>query len=148
MEILALKLRITDDSVNALLAEHLPKDVPVENLRARITPQGVRVSGEYPTVFLRVAFETLWVLNVVNCKIEIHLGEIKVSGFPASMFRGMVFTALRDAAAREPGLTVGDDVLVIDPVAAAAAHRVPVRINLQSILCSLGSLVVEAAQLA
>src|SRR6516164_10905187 len=98
MEILAMKLFVPEDDVNRLLAEHVPKDVPVRKLNVRLTPEGVRVAGEYPTVFMSVAFETLWKLAVVAGRLDVQLGDLKVSGFPAAMLRGVIFKMLKESA--------------------------------------------------
>jgi hypothetical protein len=144
MEILALKLFVPEDTVNRLLTEHLPKDVPVRKLTIRLTPEGVRVHGEYPTVFLNVAFESLWAIAVVGSQLEVRLAEIKVSGFPATMLRGLIFKMLKESAPREPGLTIDGEILRIDPEQFLAAKGLPLKLNLRGVLCSLGSLVIDA----
>jgi hypothetical protein len=144
MELLALKLLVTEDDVNRLLAEHLPADVPVRKLAMRLTPDGVRVQGEYPTVFLNVAFDSLWTLAVVGGRIEVRLGELKVSGFPATMLRGVIFKVLCENTGREPGLTVEGETLRIDLEAFLAAKGLPLKTNLQGVACAPGSLVIEA----
>lgn len=144
MEILALKLLVSEEAVNRLLAEHVPKDVDVRNLRVRIVPEGVRVLGEYPTVFLNVAFETLWTIVVADGQIEVRLADVKVSGFPATMLRGVLFKVIRDVAARQPGVSVQEDALRIDLDAALIAHGLPLKVNLRGVLCSAGSLAVAA----
>jgi hypothetical protein len=146
MEILALKLLVPEDDVNGLLAEHLPKDVPVRKLTVRLTPEGIRVQGEYPTVFMNVAFESLWAIAVVVGQLELRLADVKVSGFPATMLRGVIFKMLRESTPREPGLSVQGETLRIDLEQFLAAKGLPLKVNLQGVLCSLGSLTVEAGQ--
>jgi hypothetical protein len=144
MEILALKLFVPEDVVNRLIAEHAPKDVPVHKLNVRLTPEGVRVQGEYPTVFMNVGFETLWALSVAAGKLEVRLADVKVSGFPATMLRGVIFKVLKESTEREPGLSVEGETLRIDVDNFLAAKKVPLKVNLLGVVCSLGSLVVEA----
>jgi hypothetical protein len=144
MEILALKLFVPEDDVNRLLAEHVPKDVPVRKLNVRLTPEGVRVAGEYPTVFMSVAFETLWKLAVVAGRLDVQLGDLKVSGFPAAMLRGVIFKMLKESAPREPGLSVEGESLQIDLEQFLAAKGLPLKVNLRDVVCSVGNLVIEA----
>ena len=59
MEIQSLRMLLTEQDVNHLLKEHLPREYAVENPRVRIAPEGVLFSGEYPTIFVKVPFETL-----------------------------------------------------------------------------------------
>jgi hypothetical protein len=148
MEILALKLFVPEDAVNRLVAEHTPKDVPVQHLNVRLTPEGVRVQGEYPTVFMKVAFESLWSLAIADGKLEVHLTDVKVSGFPATMLRGLIFKMLKESTEREPGLSVDGEALRIDLDRFLAAKGLPLKVNLRGVLCSLGSLVVEAGSVA
>jgi hypothetical protein len=144
MEILALKLLVPEDAVNALLAERLPPGVPVRKLAVRITPEGVRVQGEYPTVFMSVAFETLWSVAAAGGVLELRLADLKVSGFPATMLRGLIFKVLKESTGKEPGLSVEGETLRIDLDRFLAAKGLPLKSNLRGVLCGVGSLVVEA----
>jgi hypothetical protein len=144
MEILALKLFASEDDVNRVLADHLPKDIPVRKLNVRLTPEGVQVAGEYPTVFMSVAFETVWKLSVVAGRLDVQLGDLNVSGFPAAMLRGLIFKMLKDSVPGEPGLSVDGESLQIDLEQFLAAKGLPLKTNLQDVVCSVGSLVIEA----
>jgi hypothetical protein len=144
MEILALKLFVPEDDINRLLAEHLPKDVPVRKLSVHLTADGVRVAGEYPTAFLNVGFETLWKLSVVGGQVDVQLGDIRVSGFPATILRGVIFKVLKENAPREPGVTVEGESLRIDLEQFLVSKRLPLKVNLLNVVCSAGSLVIEA----
>jgi hypothetical protein len=143
MELLALKLFVAEGDVNRLLAEHLPGDVGVENLRVRLTPEGVQVLGDYPTVFLKVAFETLWAVGVAGGRLEARLASVKVAGVPATLLRGVLMKALEDAA-RRPGVAVEGESVLLDADAFLRAKGIPLSLNLKEVLCSLGSLVVRA----
>jgi hypothetical protein len=148
MEILALKLFVAEDDLNRLLTEHLPKDVPVQKLIIRLTPEGVRVHGEYPTVFMKVAFESLWTLAAVAGQLEVRLADVKVSGFPATMLRGVIFKMLKESTTKEPGLTVDGETLRINLDAFLAAKGLPLKVNLREVLCSVGSLVIASGAIA
>jgi hypothetical protein len=144
MEILALKLFVSEDDVNRVLADHLPKDVPVRKLNVCLTPEGVHVAGEYPTVFMSVAFETVWKLSVVAGRLDVQLGDLKVSGFPAAMLRGLIFKMLKDSVPGEPGFSVAGESLQIDLEQFLAAKGLPLKTNLRDVVCSNGSLAIEA----
>jgi hypothetical protein len=143
MELLALKLFVTEDDVNRLLAEHLPRDVGVENLRVRLTPDGVHVEGDYPTSFLKVAFETVWALAVAGGRLEARLASVKVAGVPATLLRGVLLKALEDAA-RRPGVRVEGESVLVDGEEILKEKGIPLRLNLREVLCSVGSLVLRA----
>lgn len=147
MEILALKVFVSEDEVNTLLARHLPPDLGVEKPTVRITPEGIHLVGEYPTVFMKVAFETLWVVAVHSGKLEARLAQVKVAGLPATMLRGVLFKVLQDAA-REPGVSVEGESLLVDGEAFLLAKGIPLRLNLTEVVCSLGSLLVRAGSVS
>ena len=87
MEIQALKLVISEQGINDLLDEYLPADFTVENLNVRIQPEGLFITGAYPTVFVKVPFETHWDMKIVAGQVHARLVTIMVSGIPGSMFR-------------------------------------------------------------
>ena len=82
MHIQTLKLLVTEQDLNDLVARHLPDDQPLENLTIRLGPEGVTVAGEYP-LFVRVAFETLWELGTQGGKAVARLASLKAMGLPA-----------------------------------------------------------------
>ena len=144
MEIQSLRVLLAEQDVNQLLKDHLPKEYAVENARVRISTEGVLFSGEYPTVFIKVPFETLWEMSVVNGLLLARLAAIKVSGVPASMFRGVLLDVIQEAVSREAGVHLEDEVIHINIVEAARARKVPLRMHLKTVQHSDGVLVIEA----
>src|SRR5262249_4110083 len=104
MEIQSLRVLLAEQDVNQLLQDHLPKEYAVENARVTISSAGILFAGEYPTVFVKVPFETLWEMAVVNGLLLAKLAAVKVSGVPATMFRGVLMDLIEDAVAREAGV--------------------------------------------
>src|SRR5919201_6542579 len=144
MDILGLKLFVTEAEVNDLAKKHFP-DGAVENLRIRVTPEGVVVSGEYPALGLRVAFETLWELSASGPELQARLATVKVAGFSAGILKGALLKMARDAVGHEPGLRVQDESVAVNVEEAARARGVPVRVRFTAVRCSIASLVLEAA---
>ena len=103
MEILSLKLILTEDDLNNLVAKHLPKDEQVREVKVRVVPEGVRVSGAYPVTFFNVRFETLWALSIQGREAAAHLSELRVAGAPAGLVRGMLLDMVRAEIEREEG---------------------------------------------
>src|SRR2546421_4213635 len=98
MEIRALELAVSDDDLTRELAEHLPPDAEVRDLRVRVTPEGVRVSGVYPTVMLAVTFDTLWAVTVTGGVVEARLEAIQVAGRQTpGPLRAGIWGMVRDA---------------------------------------------------
>jgi hypothetical protein len=148
MEIQALKLLVPEDVVNRLIAEHTPKDVPLQDLAVQLSPDGVHVQGKYPTMFMKVAFETVWAVTVMSGQLEVRLADVKVSGFPATMLRGLIFKMMKESTDREPGLSVEGETLRVDIEQFLAAKGLPLRVNLTNVRCGPGSMVIEAGTLA
>ena len=144
MEIHTLKLSVTEQELNELATELPPGKSAVENLRVRLTPDGIVVLGEYPTMLMKMAFETLWHVKGVGSVVEARLSSIKVSGLPASMLRGVLIKTLRDVLSKEPGVRVEDEVIHVDLSKHPAVQKLRLRLNLTRVHCSPGSLVIEA----
>src|SRR5262245_55262442 len=113
MEILTLKVKITEQDLNDLAKKHLPKDVPVEELRIHITPEGLVVKGEYP-LLVTVSFETLWELNVSEGKVIARLAKFRTLGMPMSILKSLVMGVIASAAKTEPWLAVDGETVQVD----------------------------------
>jgi hypothetical protein len=144
MEIHTLKLSVTEEELNALVKELPSGKSAVENLRVRLTPEGILVTGDYPSMFMKMAFETLWVLKGVGSVVEARLASIKVSGLPAGMLRGVLLKTIRDLVAHEPGVRVVDETIHVDLSKHTAVQRLRLRVNLIGVRCSPEGLVIEA----
>jgi hypothetical protein len=144
MEIHTLKVLLTEDEANRLLAEHMKKEGEIENLRLRFAPEGVIVTGDTKALFFKVGFETLWTAAVVEQRIVVRLASLKVAGLPAGKFRGLLLNMARDAVANEAGVVVEEESIFVDLNEAFKGRRIPVTVRLTSIRCSAGVLTVEA----
>jgi hypothetical protein len=144
MEILALRLHITEEDVNALVARHLPDDQPLQDVRARLTPEGVRISGRYPTSFFAVRFEALWQLAVHEGRLMARLAGLDVGGMPVGMVRGILMDMIADAAAREDGIDVQGEVILINPDQLLTRGGLVGRTNLSAVQYGEGFVLIEA----
>jgi hypothetical protein len=144
MEILALKLFVNEAEANDLVKKHLPDSGAIENLRVRLTPEGVVVQGEYPAFMMKVTFETLWELSVAGPEVVAHLASARVAGLPAGILKGAMLKMIRDAVAQGAGVRVGEDAVRVHAEEAARAFGVPLKVRFIAVRCSLASLVIEA----
>jgi hypothetical protein len=144
MEIQALKLFVTEDEINDLLEKFLPPDLPIQELSVRLTPEGVVVQGVYPSLLVKMAFETLWEITAAGTELNARLANVKVAGLPAGKLRGLLIKMIRDAIASEPGLSVQDNALRVDVEEALRAKSLPLQVSFTGVRCSLNSLVLEA----
>lgn len=148
MHIHTLKMSVTEQELNELVAA-LPADKnAVENLRVRLTSDGVMVLGEYPTMLMKMAFETLWEVKGVGSIVEARLAAVKVAGLPAAMLRAVLLKTLRDLLAREPGVCVVDESIHVDLSKHTAIQKLRLHIHLTTVQCSHGKLMIEAGQVA
>ena len=143
MDIEALRLIVNEEEANQLLSEHAPKEGDIQNLRLRFTPEGVVVSGDTKALFLKVGFETLWQLTIVEGRIVVRLASLQVAGLPAGKFRGLLLKMARDAVAKQAGIVVAEDEIVVDVNEVLRARRLHVTVRLTEIRCNAGTLTVE-----
>jgi hypothetical protein len=144
MEIQSLRMRVPEQSVNALITEFLSEDYGVEKVRVRITADGIHVHGEYPTAFLRVPFEMHWKVELVRGQIQAKLESLNVSRMPAGMLRGVLMKMIRDHAKKHPGVQVGEDTVQLNLEAAAKAKGMDLKLNLTKLTWDAGHLMLEA----
>lgn len=144
MQIHALKLSVTEEELNELVTELASGNAPVQNLRVRLTPEGIVVLGEYPAMLMRMAFETLWEVKGIGSIVEARLVSVKVSGLPAAMLRAVLLKTLRDLLATEPGVRVVEESIYVDLSKHTAIQKLHLRIHLLEVRCDPGNLVIEA----
>lgn len=144
MEIHTLKVSISEEDIHSLIAASPPGKSPVENLRVRLTPDGILVLGDYPALFMKMAFETLWEVQGAGSVVVARLASIKVSGLPAAMLRGVLMKTIRDMTAHEPGVSVEEESIRIDLSKHSEAQKLRLRVNLIGVRCDTGQLVIEA----
>jgi hypothetical protein len=144
MEIQALTLAVSEKDLNDLAARHMPEALPLEELRFRLTADGLQVSGEYP-LFLRVTFETHWQLGVRDGDVTARLVRFKALGLPVPVFKSVLLKLLKEAARKEDWVHFdGDDTVVVRVDRMLEGEGFPLRTNLCSIRCHDQGLVVEA----
>jgi hypothetical protein len=146
MEIHALKLVLSEEGINALLDAYVPEDASVESLRVRITAEGLYILGDYPTVFGKVPFETHWEMRIVAGQVHARLVGLKVSDVPGNLFRAMVLQVIQDVLARERGIVLQEETLLIDVETVARSKNVLLRCNLREVRCEPGQLLLEAGR--
>lgn len=144
MEIHSLKLSVTEQELNELAAEVPSSKSAVENLSVRLTPEGIIVAGDYPIMFMKVGFETLWQVKGAGSIVEARLANITVSGLPAGKLRGVLIKTLRDLLEREPGVRVTEEAIHFDLSQHTALQRLRLRIHLTGVYCTPGHLIIEA----
>jgi hypothetical protein len=145
MDIQKLQLLVTEDEANRLLGAHLPAGAEVEELALRLTPEGVVLSGKYPTLLLRVSFQTVWSLAVLEGgDVEARLASLRVAGLPAGKLAGVLFAAVRDAVADRPGVRIDGEAIRVSPNDLLRGEGLPLRVTLTAIACGAGRVTITA----
>src|SRR4051812_20159887 len=144
MEIQSLKLLLTDADLAALLAHNPPPGEKIDDLKAHITPEGVVVSGRYPTPFFPVAFETTWRLSAAGPEVRAKLAEVRVLGLPGAALSGALMKMIADAVEGKPGVRVENDSVVAHVGEALKAIGLGIVVNLCAVRLSVGAAVIEA----
>ncbi len=146
MEIQSFKLFVTDADVAAVAAKLLSKHDSIEDLKVRLTPEGVLVEGQYPTSFFKVPFETVWQIDAAGPTVQVRLASVKVAGLPAGILRGALMKMARDAVAGEAGITVDDETIRVHVPEAARKQGVELAVNFTGVRMSVGCVVIEAGE--
>ena len=148
MQIQSLKLTLTDADLAALLTGKIPPGEGIEDVQARLTPEGVVLAGKYVAGFgFKMPFETLWKLEAAGTEVHARLDNVKVSGLPvpAGMIRSGLLAAVRERAQAHPGVRVTDEAVIVDLPAAALARGGELRVHFTSVRLGDGTAVIEAA---
>jgi hypothetical protein len=142
MEIHALKLSLSEQDLNELLRKYLPVDQPIEDLRVRVGPRGLAVTGVYP-LFINVHFETLWELGLDRGQITARLANFKAMGVPGNIFKSAIVKMIEDVAGAENWIRFQGDTIWIDIDRCIGKYACATRTNFKSISCQAGLVVLE-----
>jgi hypothetical protein len=142
MELHALRLSLTEHDLNELLRKHLPPDTEVQELRVRLSEQGIHITGIYP-FFIAVRFETLWELGVEQAQVSLRLASLKAMGVPGNIFKSAVMKIFEDLGRTEHWIRVAGDRVFADLEQAMIKHAVPARLHLKTISVQPGFIMLE-----
>jgi hypothetical protein len=144
MEIQSLKLLVTEQEVNAMVAREAAAGGTVRDVSVRFTPDGIQVKGKYHMV-MPMPFETLWRVGIEGGKIVAQLADVRVVGFPAAMLKGSLMSVIVESLAADGALQAQGDSLRIDLDRLLAQRGFPARTNLTAVRCETGKLFIESA---
>jgi len=142
MEIHSLKIVVTQDDLNLLMARFLNLPPKLCNLSIELIPNGLLLSGIYETI-LSVPFKCLWKLSVGDGKLQAELADIKCVGVRLNLLKPYVLNAL---VANCKILELRDEGVFLDLDRLLAQMIVPVRANLTSVHCEARELVIECSK--
>ena len=143
MELHALKISLTEQDLNDLLRKYLPKDLEIDDLRVKLSEQGIHVAGIYP-FFIPVHFETIWEVGVEAGHASARLASFKAMGVPGNIFKSAVVKIVEDVAKHESWIRIVGDRFLADLELGCSKYAVLAHLHLKSIVVTPGSVMLEA----
>jgi hypothetical protein len=143
MEILSLKLSLSEADLNGLVARHFGADQSVRDVRVGLGPEGVRIAGAYRVAFFNVRFDTLWALSVAGREVAARLADLRVAGAPAGMVRETLLDMLSANIADQEGARVEGESILVDPDVILGRLGLTGSANLRAVYCEPGRVVIE-----
>jgi hypothetical protein len=143
MDVRSLTLHIAEADLNTLATKALPPDSPLEDVRIQVRAEGICVKGVYP-LLVNVSFESWWAIGVVGGKATANMTKLKAFGMPAMVFKSAVLKTLNEMASREYWFEVRGDDVYLDLEYFLSRYACPTRLNLRSVVCGDGVVIVEA----
>jgi hypothetical protein len=143
MELHALKLSLTEQDLNDLLRKYMPKDIEIDDLRVKLSEQGIHVTGIYP-FFIPVRFETIWEVGVEAGHATARLASIKAMGVPGNIFKSAVVKIVEDIAKHENWIRIVGDRFLADVELGCSKYAVLAHLHLKAITVKQGALMLEA----
>jgi hypothetical protein len=117
-----------------------PRLKAIRDLRLKVIPEGIRVSGTYQKLF-GIPFLTLWQLSVSEGEVVARLARLKTGPLSLGLIKGYLLDAIAGAATV---LELRDDALVFNLNALLQEKGWPIRTNLTAIRCDYGTLTIES----
>ena len=139
MEIQLLKFSMSDADLNRLASRTFVWPDGIRDVNFAVTPEGVRIRGIYQGV-IGIPFEMLWQLSVSEGKVVARIERVRAGFISVGFFKKYLLKLIAAAT----NIAIRDGMLVLDVDAIIADKGWPVRLNLTSIRCTLGSLILES----
>ena len=131
MEIITLRLVVTEDDLNGLLIRFDAVPPKVRDLHLRVTSDGLSLAGVYQTI-LPIQFNTEWRIVVEAGKLVARLSGMKAVGVGLGFLKGYVLKAVSSSSTL---IELKGDRLEFDLDRFLDEMAVPIKTNLQSVCC-------------
>ena len=139
MEIKRLELSVSDADLNQLASGIFVWPDVIRDVGFAATPEGVRVTGIYQQ-FIRIPFQMLWQLSISEGKVIGRIERMRAGFISLGFCKGYLLKHIAAAT----NIAIRNGMLVFDVDALLADKGWPVRLNLTSIRCTMGSLIIES----
>ena len=139
MEIQRLELGVSDADLNQLASRIFVWPDALRDIGFAVTPEGVRFTGIYQQ-FIRIPFQMLWQLAISEGKVIGRIERMRAGFISLGFFKVYLLKHIAVAT----NIAIRNGMLVFDVDALLADKGWPVRLNLTSIRCTMGSLIIES----
>jgi hypothetical protein len=139
MEIQLLKLSVNDEDLNRLASRAFVWPYAIRRVHFSVIPEGVRVTGVYQQ-YIGIPFQMLWQLSVYEGKVIGRIERVRAGFISVGFFKDYLLKLIAAAT----NIAIRNGMLVFEVDAVLADKGWPVRVNLTSIRCTLGSLILES----
>ncbi|MGH7825063.1 MAG: hypothetical protein ACREQ7_07785 [Candidatus Binatia bacterium] len=124
------------------MAKLIPPMEKIRDLRLKVIPEGISISGTYQTV-IGISFETLWEVFVQESKVAARLQRLKTGGLRVGLLKSYILQAIASATSM---IEVEGETLLFDLDLLLKDQGLPLTSNLRSVHCSEGSLIIESGR--
>ena len=139
MEIQVLKLSVSDTDLNKLASQAFVWPNAIRNVHFSVVPEGVRVTGVYQQ-FIGVPFQMLGQLSVSGGKVIGRIERMRAGFINLGFLKAYLLKHIGAAM----NIAIRNGMFIFDVDALLADKGWPVRLNLTSIRCTPGSLILES----
>ena len=139
MEIVSLRLLLTEQDLNNLITRFLTPPPKIRDVHVRIARSGLVLAGTYETL-LPIPFETIWRLFVSDGKIAARLSAVNAVRIPLHFLKPYILQAL---CSNSSLLEMNGDTVVFDIGRLVSDCPIPIKTNLTAVYLDSQCLVLE-----
>jgi hypothetical protein len=144
LELNAIELTVTDGDLRALIDKYVcAADLPVSDLDAQISADGVVVLGKFQAAFLNGSFEATISLAAEGQVVAAALVDLKALGPVGNMFKGMLMSTLHTKLGDIPGISGDKEVIRFDLARLLADRGFAAKLAVIEIRCEPGRCTVK-----
>jgi len=146
MIIQALKVVLEEAELAAKVQEGLGAVKQLKDVAFGLVPGAVKVGGKFQVGFA-IPFETRWSVDVLDQgrRLGVRLAQVSVGmiGMSAAMVTSQVMGALAQKLQGVPGVTVENDVIVLEPALLLAAKGIRLEARIKRVDVMQGRVEIE-----
>ena len=139
MEIQLLKLSVNDTDLERLASQAFVWPDVIRDVQFAVTQEGIWVRGIYQR-YIGIPFQVLWQLSVSEGKVIARIERVRAGFISIGLFKDNLLKIIAAAT----NIEIRNRMLVLDADTLLMDKGWPVRLNLFSVRCTPGSLILES----